>query len=309
MVLISAGLGLWFSGQDLSMDKIQSSFSRVAWVDIGVVYLLGIAQVLCMFLRLACLVPSKLPLPLSQIFVAVSFGHGLNLVVPAKLGEAVKTFYISRDESGRFSLGHGAGMIVGDRLLDFVGMLTLLIFSGAYAAPQLKWKPDFGTLFLAAAGIAVVAGIGFVTFRDRFLSLWEKFSGGLSGLANPKKLIGSLIFAAGAWWVEVAMIFWLCSAQDLAINGSQVIVVLMILNLAIAVPLSFANVGTFEASTIWALGLFGVGAAEGLAVASIHHLAQLAGVATCALVAWPLRPREGRPSDDRPQEDSAKGPE
>ena len=64
----------------------------------------------------------------------------------------------------------------------------------------------------------------------------------------------------------------------MAIELSRAVFLLCLLNLAIAVPVSLANVGAFEASIVFGLSTFGVPTATALAIATVHHALQLGGI-------------------------------
>ena len=65
---------------------------------------------------------------------------------------------------------------------------------------------------------------------------------------------------------------------------SQAFFVLLIVNLGIAVPLSFANLGTYEAAIVFALTQLDVTMSKSLAVGISHHLAQALAVVVLALI-------------------------
>ncbi len=58
--------------------------------------------------------------------------------------------------------------------------------------------------------------------------------------------------------------------------------VLVVLNVGIAVPVSFANIGTFEAAAAFGLTRAGVPVAHALAIALLHHVIQVACVVLSA---------------------------
>jgi uncharacterized membrane protein YbhN (UPF0104 family) len=85
----------------------------------------------------------------------------------------------------------------------------------------------------------------------------------------------------------------LSSPLGVHLSLAQAIVGLLVLNLGIAIPVSVANVGAYEAATVVGLAPFGVPAGQALALGAMHHAVQLATIAAFALAFW-LRDRLAR---------------
>ena len=76
----------------------------------------------------------------------------------------------------------------------------------------------------------------------------------------------------------------LVKALDVSITFLDCIFIVFILNVGTAIPVSVANLGTFEASVVIALSQFGVGSSVGAAVAVAHHMIQVSSVFVCAVL-------------------------
>jgi hypothetical protein len=74
----------------------------------------------------------------------------------------------------------------------------------------------------------------------------------------------------------------------------QAMVGLLVLNVGIALPVSVANVGAYEAATVVGLLPFGATAPQALAIGAIHHGVQVTAIGMFALAFW-LRDRVARP--------------
>ena len=88
---------------------------------------------------------------------------------------------------------------------------------------------------------------------------------GLLGALRPKQALAALAFSIGSWACEAAAVLVLANYQGLPITFSQAVFVLCVLNIAIAIPVSVANVGPFEASVVFALGTLGATTSQSLA--------------------------------------------
>jgi uncharacterized membrane protein YbhN (UPF0104 family) len=58
------------------------------------------------------------------------------------------------------------------------------------------------------------------------------------------------------------------------------------LNLGIAIPVSIANLGAYEAATVLGLSPFGISVPTALAIGMIHHAIQIATVFVFAAAFW-----------------------
>jgi SAM-dependent methyltransferase len=103
-------------------------------------------------------------------------------------------------------------------------------------------------------------------------------------------LVPALACGVLAWLSEATILRVLATRLGFDVSIARAIGVLVVLNLGIAVPLTFANLGTFEAAIVFALGLYGVPASNALAVATVHHAVQAAcAIGLPALLAFAAR--------------------
>ncbi len=77
------------------------------------------------------------------------------------------------------------------------------------------------------------------------------------------------------WSLEVLSIKFLAAPLNVELQLGQGLFILLLLNVGIAVPVTLGNVGTYEAALVLGLGLWGVGANDGIAVAISHHFLQI----------------------------------
>jgi uncharacterized membrane protein YbhN (UPF0104 family) len=75
---------------------------------------------------------------------------------------------------------------------------------------------------------------------------------------------------------------------------SQLVSAIFVMNLGIALPVTVASVGVFEASLAFGLSRFGVEPVTGIAIASIHHVNQLLSLSTWSALSALYQRRQGR---------------
>jgi uncharacterized membrane protein YbhN (UPF0104 family) len=281
--------------QDLSKEAILEAVRRFRPWNALAVILLGMAQILFMIVRMFVLCPTRPRVPFREVTFAVAVGHAVNMFFPARAGEALKILWLGRaggNDPGY--LARGAGWLLADRLLDLGGLIVLVFTSGVLGLPAFRQVVPFSLWWIpiAIAGFLALIGLfSVVSARvHRKLQTWtQQLSQGLSGVLKPGPAIIALLMGVASWAVEISAIGVLAWSQGYPLSIAQIFFVLVVLNLAIAIPISVANVGTFEAAVAFALKFFDVPIATSIAIAGAHHLLQLFGVAGWALAALAWR--------------------
>ncbi len=230
---------------------------------------------------------------------AFAFGQVANLYLPARLGDAVKAGLLGRAAGAGeapVAFGRAAGAVfVADKLLD---AMTVALIVAASAARSVVRVPSLPTLsgHVLIFGLVLVATLAAAlrSWRPRWWAALGSLARGLVqgavALANPRSVLAGLSFSMAAWSAEGLALRVLAHAGGQALSFQQCLWVLVLLNVGIAVPVSLANVGTFEASVVLATTSMGVPPMEALALATVHHAVQLIATCALALALWiPMR--------------------
>lgn len=162
-------------------------------------------------------------------------------------------------------------------------------------ARELK-RPTLQQITWAAAGLALLLAVFFwIGTRSRLIPARMA----LRKLGKSlRRDLWSRYFAAS---VAVATVTWLLDAGTLVLSAKaggaplslmQAMACIFVLNIGIAIPLTVANVGVFEASMAFALGAYGLGLEQAIGVATAVHAIKLAGSFGC-LALFSL-PKAGR---------------
>lgn len=277
--------------KDLSPEAILSAVRQVGLPNAVLVVLLAMTQIFFMVLRMYALCPSRPRASFRDVTYATAVGHSVNMFFPARAGEALKVLWLGRsvgmDEG---YVARGAGWVLADRVVDLAGFFTVILLSGVLTLPAFKTVVPFSLWWFPAGaagifGIAVVVNAYSSKVHAKFQTWMTKLHEGFSGVRDPLGVSLGWLAGIGSWLVEIVALEILATSQGYTLQLSEAFFVLVVLNLAIAVPISVANVGTFEASMAFALKFFGVPLSTSIAIAGIHHLLQLFGVAGCALLA------------------------
>ena len=242
----------------------------------------------CMGLRLNFL--SKFKAGNWLCFKAFLMSMAVNNIVPAKLGELVKAFYLR--QQCRFSLSQSITMVFWERFFDLNAILAM----GLVVAFHFKLKMAFVPLGAAVGGIWAVLWLvrTFPDFVGRIiakmpstrltaflaelkLQILHGVTPGFLALLGLYTLVCWLLYAA----VTFLILLW---AARLPVTWGQAVTVFVISALGMAMPSSPGALGVFEAAVVFSLGLFGMDRAQGLAAGLVLHMVQFIPITLSGLL-------------------------
>ena len=246
-------------------------------------------------------------LPVNRLYPVVVIGYMANNLMPARLGELVRSYYLARRE--KVSGSSALATIAIERVYDGV---TLLAFA-AISAPVLLLLGKFyatgetyrTTAIALAIGVVALfltalAVLTFATFpwflrlldlalraappviRPKARHLAINFIGGLSVLSSPKKHLAVFALSLPVWLLEGSMYFLVSYSFGIDSYFESIWILLLALllltatsNLASALPTSIGGIGPFELAAQQTLLVLGVSASVGAVYAGFLHLIAL----------------------------------
>lgn len=211
-----------------------------------------------------------------QIFLLSWFA---NCVVPARLGDAYRSFLLK--ERAKTSFGVALGTILAERLIDLVVMVAMVLVTGVLV---------FGTsvpsqaeqAFLVGAVVVAIGIIGAVAFwfmRDhvvrfvpeRFTHHFLHLHGAIFDILKrpyPYAGMGILI-----WLCDGLRLFLIARSLGTHLGFEEAIVVSLLSALVTIVPITPAGLGVVEGFMIWLLPQVGVLADPAAAIAFLDRFA------------------------------------
>lgn len=266
--------------KDFSRHELLGALADVSPLALLAVFLLSSAQILFMVERLWLLRPRSLKLSWFRGALGFVFGHAINQFFPARIGEALKVMIVGGGVLPPNGYLMAAGLLVADHVIDLGTLVLWVVAGGTLFLPQFPspTKIFHARTMAVVVGIAVILVLALWLGRRRYARFVEwlgKIREGLSGLWRARPLTLSSLSGAAAWAAEGIALYLLCRSQGVWLGVAQVVFILLVINLAIAIPVSVANVGTFEASIVVVLRSFGMPLEKAIAVAAIHHFLQL----------------------------------
>jgi glycosyltransferase 2 family protein len=224
-------------------------------------------------------------------------GYLANNVLPARLGELVRSHYLG-DREG-LSRTTTLGTVVVERVVDFV--VVVAIASAAILVLSVRGIVANAVLAgvalaaLLAAGIAVGVAAHRLPGADRIAAMasrWPrvtelagKLRGGLAVAGKPRTLTEALALSLFAWGATVLAFAAAGQAVGIELTIGQASLLAAGVALVTAIPAGPANLGTFELAAVEIAKAVGVPQHEAFAIALLVHAAILTITSVGGLVA------------------------
>jgi uncharacterized protein (TIRG00374 family) len=314
-------LAFFFSFFVGSFGKMADAFKSANYVYIIPAVALYFIAVWFRTLRWRFLLTPLGSFSLRRLYPVVVVGYMANNLLPARLGELVRAYYIREREE--VSAAASLATILLERVYDGLALLLFIaivfIFLpmtgvsglGSEDAPLvLRSVPailtalafivilGFLTLFALnpRAGEAIARWIARLApgrLRPRVQELVELFIGGLSALRSPRRQLGVLFLSLPVWLFEGGMYLMvgISFGLDGLMSGMVFVLSVMFLvtaaaNLALTLPSSPGGVGPFELLAAASLVLVGVEKDLASSYALALHVVLLVPVTLLGLFFW-----------------------
>ena len=292
----------------MDLDEIRDALSQANYSFVIPAIALYFVAVFFRALRWRYLLSPLGSFSVGRLYPVVVIGYMANNLLPARLGELVRSFYLARRE--RVSASATLATVAVERVYDGV---TLLAFAAASGLALLLLGEFAGGSDISPATAIVLATLtvlGFlaalalmtlmttspkvVEFFDRFLGiipsrirpkareLYHTFVQGLSILNSPRRHLGLFVLSVPVWLLEAGVYLVIAYSFGIdALFGSFWVLLLVVLlvtatsNLATSGPTSIGGIGPFEVVAQQTLLALGVGGSLAGTYAAFVHLVAL----------------------------------
>jgi uncharacterized protein (TIRG00374 family) len=315
-ILVSAVcVYLALRGVDLGRTADILGGARLPWLLLAVMSVT--ADLAFRALRWQRLIAPIRPVPLRRLSGYMLVGYLANNVLPARLGELVRSHYLG-DREG-ISRSATLGTVIVERVVDTIvlvgiGAAAILVLNvrGVVVSAILVGVALTGLLVVALA-MALAAhrlpGAGRVA---AFLGRWPRLKGvvrrlrdGLRVAALPRTVAAAAILSVAAWTCTVVAFLAVGQALGIELTVGEGALLAAGTNLATAIPSGPGYLGTFEYAGQTIAAAFGLPASSGLALALLTHVLTLlvssaGGVVALVRLGWSGRTQTAGASTARP---------
>lgn len=215
-------------------------------------------------------------LPFGAVWRPTVIGMMANNVLPARMGELVRAYMLSRETPVTFSAAFAS--LVVDRVFDaavVVLLMVLAMMDPAFPAGQSASAYIGGGVVMVVLIASVLYAVVF--FPERLIGLYEvvaqrvaptleergrvmlhSLADGLSVLRHPRRFLAVFLWTLVHWLVN-ALAFWIMfAAVGIHAPFSAALFVLGLIVFGVAIPSTPGYFGPWEATAIFGLKLYGV---------------------------------------------------
>lgn len=230
-----------------------------------------------------------------RLFGVTMIGFMANNILPARMGEFVRAYALGKSESLPASLSFAT--IVLERLFDGFTLLAFLVAGVLFLRPE-RWL-----VWSAVASFVLYLGVlgGLVWLRQGGALGWlvarlpaavrlrvggplDSFALGLDVMGNRRALGTVAALSLLIWGINVAGLWAMFAAFDLALPPYAPFLVLAIVAVALVLPSAPGYVGTFQVGTVAGLALFAVPEATALSLSLLYHALNYVPITALGLV-------------------------
>ena len=257
------------------------AFAQAQPALLAIAAILAVAQLACRSMAFRTLMVPVVRIPWFRSFRYALTGAATSSLAPGRAGDFLRMALLKRD--GNVPVSSTAAVLVVDKIVDATAMFLVLAPTPWLLSDLPAWV---GRSLLALAGLALALLLlaGLVAARARTPRWFAAFHAGLAVVRRPSLLAWALLPATASWLLDFACILVTMRSLGMTVPAASGLLVLLAVNLAIAVPVMPANVGTFELGVFAILKSFGVPAELCLAFGLLYHLAQVLPVLGLALL-------------------------
>ncbi len=286
-VLVS-GFFLWLALRDIELGAVAQAIAQtnLGWYIVGL--LLIVLGLWTRAIRWRGLLGNKIPL--SHAFHILNIGMMLNLL-PLRIGEVARSLLATRDGVPFVT---GATSIVVERVVDVLLVVITLTLCLTRVPTVPQAITNSALLFGAASVVAFIVLIILARYPkfahrlidevEKRLSIVKRLSlghlfgqviDGLEPLTHPRRFAHTIFWTLVSWFISFVTYYVLEIALGVQ-EGDLVLGALLSMTLAslgIAVPLSLAGIGPFQAAIRAAGEMAGFTAVQGASLGLLTHSA------------------------------------
>lgn len=273
--LILSAASLWWAFRDIDW----AAFKLALVEGNGGLILLGAAVLLAAVplrgLRWSIFLQPIKRVPWKMTSEATLIGYFGNNVLPFRLGEVLRSYYLSKRVD--VPMSQVFGTVIVERLLDIMSMLVLLALLPLFEPiPELLRAPMMWgvlvSLVVTATTYWIVRRRSIPLLRGWLKALADNLRLGFTSLRHGRHYLPLFILTMLIWTLYLVSLYIVQRALGLGLSMGQSYLLLVATSLVLSVPAAPGFVGTYHAAVILVLvNIFGLDLATGQAAAVVFH--------------------------------------
>ena len=301
--LLVAGLCLWLAARNVDAAALRAAFAQfdARWLIPAVAVSLAIQVFRAWRWQLELRPLARVGLGLLWVVVSVAY-MAIN-VLPARVGEVVRPWLLSRRAPVSFS--NVVGNLLIEKTCDSLVIATYILI-GLVTTPNLPDWVRRGALVptVAAAVLAVLVVLiwsrgaqvverGVARFLParlggRVVGVARAIVDGMRVVPDGRLVVAVLGVSMALWFLPILSSWIMIHAFALDVPFNAALMVFIFIGFGTALPQAPGMIGTYQYACVLALGLFGVPQPLALAYGLVLNAVQLTTIVVQGLVALPM---------------------
>ncbi len=301
--LALAGFFLFLAFRNVPLTELQAAFAHFDALYLVPAALISITLMLFRAWRWQLeLRPLEL-LPLSRLWVITAVAYMAINLLPARLGEAVRPWLLSRRTSVRIS--NVVGNLVVEKLMDSF-CIVFYILLGLLTAVDLPAWVRHGAIFPAIGAAVFACLVALVWFKgesfidgpmqrrlpgriaDPIARVLRAILDGMRILPDGRLLLFVFGLSLAMWFLPILSSWVMIRAFDFPVPFNAALIVFIFIGFGTALPNAPGMIGAFQYACILALGLFGVSRPDALAYGLVLNALQVLTIVLQGVIALPF---------------------
>ncbi len=288
--LIAVAL-LIFCVKDIRIEDVEALFQRVDYWYLLLAFIFSYGFIISKGFRWKLMLSQQKPMKAWRALSLYSAGQILNIVMPMLTGQVGRMFLFSKKEGLKKSFIFST--IVLEILFDSLSLiLFLLMTSIAFVFPE---KYRFVSYFIASITFIMIIILYLIlhfqyslenSMQKRLKPRWPSFYIGLKKfirsfvkginlLKSSQHFFGSLAYSIASWITHTLVVYFLLKAFGFELPFAAAASIMIINTVALMIPITPGNAGTFEVAVSTSLAAFSVGRSDAVLFALALHLLDL----------------------------------
>jgi uncharacterized protein (TIRG00374 family) len=240
---------------------------------------------------------------LGRLWVVTSVAYMAINLLPARLGEVVRPWLLSRRAAVSFS--NVVGNLVIEKTMDAV-VIVFYILVGLLTTANLPAWVRRGAVVPAVVALLLAGLVALMWWKgEPFVDRWivgrlpARFGtalrrvvgalrDGMRILPDPRLLGAVFVLSVALWFLPILSSYVIIRAFNFDAPFSAAVIVFIFIGFGTALPQAPGMIGTYQYACQLALGLFGIDATAALAYGLVLNAIQLFSLVAQGLVALPL---------------------
>jgi uncharacterized protein (TIRG00374 family) len=275
--------------KDIRLEDVRHLYERINFYYLIPALVMEFALIIFKAVRWKTIVEKVKRIKFFRVLFLFSAGQVLNIIMPALTGQVGRLLLFSRKEN--LTKSYVFSTIVIEILFDSISMfLFIFVLSITSFVIPPEYRPASFIIGIATAVLMIllyiilhfqegIGRIGRKVMRGRWPGLYitlKKFSNsftkGIELLRSSQYFFRTLLLSVGSWAAHAAVVYFLFKAFGFELPFIAAIVVMVINTVALMIPITPGNAGTFELAVVAALLAFRINKSDAVLFALALHI-------------------------------------